>query len=283
MNIEALRSFLDVAESGSFSMAGSKIGVMQSTISNRIQSLEDALGRTLLTRSKSGAELTAAGRDFRPYAEQIVQRWDQARYQVSLPEGYSGVFRLGGPLSLQDHLSVGWVRWMKEQAPHIALHIEAGRSKVLTEELLAGSIDAAIMYLPRYTSGIVINELANEKLYLVSHPDLEEDWRTNFVLVELGAEFRANYIAAFAQLPVPTVTVGLGALGLQYVLALKASAYLPESLVAGPLAEGRLKVVEGAPVFQRPIYVVHPSKARDPQTLQLALKGLHILAGFTET
>jgi len=278
MQLDSIRSFIHVAETGSFSLAAARLRVMQSTISGRIQVLEEELGCVLFRRGRSGAELTPAGRDFRLHAEQIVQSWDRARHHVALPEGFTATFRFGGPVSLQDQLNIAWVLWMKQNAPHVALRLEAGTSDVLTEALAARMMDAAIMYLPRQRSGLVIEELLQEDLVLVRHPELSGPWQENFVAVNWGQEFGADFIRAFPETPPPSLSVGLGALGLQYLLALRGSAYLPLSLTR-PLAEGRLERVEEAPVFRRPIYLVYPGQPHDPALLSLALDGLRNTAG----
>lgn len=278
MNLDAIRSFLDVAETGSFSLAASRLKVMQSTISGRIQTLEQEMGCMLFTRGRGGAELTPAGQDFRAYAEKIAQTWDQARQQIALPPGYTGLFRLGGPVALQDRLSIAWVSWMKQNAPGIALQLEAGYSDVLTEGVASGMMDAAIMYLPRQRSGLMVETLLQEDLVLVQHVELSGSWQEHFVFVDWGPEFRAGFSQAFPGVSAPTLSVGLGALGLQYVLALKGAAYLPRGLVSPLLDEGKLRVVSGVPLFRRPVYIVYPTRSRDPELLEKALAGLRCLA-----
>jgi DNA-binding transcriptional LysR family regulator len=278
MNLDAIRSFLHVADTGSFSVAASRLKVMQSTISGRIQTLEEGLGCLLFHRGRGGAELTPAGQDFRPHAEKIVQTWDQARQQVALPPGYRGVFRLGGPVALLDRLNVAWVLWMKRHAPGIALQLEAGPSDVLCDSLAARMIDVGIMYLPRQRPGLAIEEFRQEDLILVRHPNLAGPWRENVVFVDWGHEFREGYSLAFPEIAAPVLSVGLGALGLHYVLALQAAAYLPAGLVAPLIAEGRLVRIEEAPVFRRPIYLAYAAQSRDPALLTLALNGLRAVA-----
>jgi LysR family transcriptional regulator, flagellar master operon regulator len=278
MNLEAIRSFLHVVETGSFSLAASRVGVMQSTISGRILALENDLGSALFTRGRGGAELTPAGHDFRAYAEQIVQTWDNARQQITLPPGYTNIFRFGGPVGLHDQVLIGWVQWMKEHAPGIALQLEAGRSDMMIEALSARMMDAAFMYLPRQRPGLTIENFSQEDLILVAHPELLCSWQDNFVFVDWGHEFRTAYGQAFPESHSPTISVGLGALGLQYVLALKGAAYLPRRLVAPLLAEGRLRHFEDLPTFRHPVYLVYPTQAREPDLLVLALTGLRKVA-----
>ena len=274
MNLDAIRSFLHVAETGSFSVAAMRLKVGQSAISGRIQTLEEGLGCLLFSRGRGGAELTPTGYAFRAHAEQIIQTWDQVCQQVALPKGYTAIFRFGGPVALQDQLEIAWVLWMKEHAPGIALQLEAGYSDVLIDGLVSRKIDAAIMYLPRQRPGLVIEELRQEDLVLVQHPDLNGSWHANFVFVDWGHEFKAGFSETFPQVAAPTISVGLGALGLQYVLALKGAAYLPLGLVQPLIVQGSLCRIAEAPAFRRPIYLVYPSQGRDPELLALAISGI---------
>ncbi|WP_255572217.1 LysR family transcriptional regulator [Celeribacter sp. PS-C1] len=90
MDIALIRTFLEVAATGSF--------VTQSAISLRIQRLEDSLGKQLFTRSKAGAELTPAGREFERYALSLIKIWEEARQQIGVPEGYTKSLTIGARL-----------------------------------------------------------------------------------------------------------------------------------------------------------------------------------------
>ncbi len=64
MDITLARTFLMVAETGSFIEAAGRMNVTQSTVSARIRSLEELLGRPLFDRGKAGATLTVSGTKF---------------------------------------------------------------------------------------------------------------------------------------------------------------------------------------------------------------------------
>ncbi|MFT6074020.1 MAG: DNA-binding transcriptional LysR family regulator [Yoonia sp.] len=85
MDITLLKTFLEVAATGSFVSASERLFVTQSAVSLRIQRLEDSLGKPMFTRSKAGAELTNAGREFERYALSIIRVWEEARQQVAIP------------------------------------------------------------------------------------------------------------------------------------------------------------------------------------------------------
>ena len=95
MDIALARTFLMVAETGSFIDAARKMNITQSTVSARIKVLEELFGRPLFERSKNGAALTAAGEQFQKHALALVRVWQHAQLEV----GFSGPYR--------DHLAVG--------------------------------------------------------------------------------------------------------------------------------------------------------------------------------
>lgn len=83
MDINLARTFLVVAESGSFIAAAERLHLTQTAVSARIRALEMELDRVLFIRNKAGARLTAAGERFKRYAETLLQIWERARQHVT--------------------------------------------------------------------------------------------------------------------------------------------------------------------------------------------------------
>lgn len=76
MDLKRLRYFISVAQNGSMSRASTEIGITQQGLSRSIQILEEELGVSLIDRGRSGARLTADGRDFVALAQSLVARFD---------------------------------------------------------------------------------------------------------------------------------------------------------------------------------------------------------------
>ena len=60
-DLAQLRTFLEVADTGSLTAAAPQVFLSQSAVSEQMRKLEDAVGQTLLLRSKTGVVLTPAG------------------------------------------------------------------------------------------------------------------------------------------------------------------------------------------------------------------------------
>ena len=105
-DLEDIRTFTEVVDSGSLTRAGARLGMSKSMISRRLARLEAELGTPLLARSTRGLSLTEAGSDFRPYAERMLAELQSARDAVSRQGEASGRLRLTAPVSFGNtHLA----------------------------------------------------------------------------------------------------------------------------------------------------------------------------------
>ena len=276
MKIEYIRTFLEIADCGNFNRAAETLNVTQSTVSARVKAMEENFGQSLFKRSHNGVELTSAGQSFIQYAISIQRLWQQAHQRLALPENFSHSIGLGSQVSLWHSLVLKWMPWMRKHATDVALHVEADYSPSLMRQLSDGLLDIGVMYNPRKTPGLTIEDLLIEELILVAtnRRKLSEGWVEDYVYVDWGNDFRAAHSVAFPEMETPAISVGLGSLGLEYILANGGSGYFPIRVVQPYLDQQQLFRVETAPPLQRPAYVVYTQNPRDAKTLSTALTGL---------
>jgi len=72
--------------------------------------------------------------------------------------------------------------------------------------------------------------------------------------------------------------VGLGALGLQHILANGGFGYFPMRVVRPYLAEGKVSLIADAPEFRRPAFMVYPGQDEQTDSLRTAVRGLRHVA-----
>ena len=280
MKIEHIQTFLEIAACGNFNRAAENLNVTQSTVSARVKAMEEQFGRRLFVRGHSGVELTLAGHRFRRYALGIERLWQQSYQEVTLPEGYRTVLALGAQVSLWERLVLRWMARMRRQMPTVALRVEADYSSSLMRQLTDGLLDIGVMYQPRHAPGLVVEDLFEETLVMASTDEREVSagWVEDYVFVDWGDSFRVQHGEAFPDLETPAVAVGLGALGLQYVLQNGGSGYFPIRMVEPLIDEGKLHLVKGAPTVRRPAYTVYSAHPKDDEALNQALDGLREIA-----
>src|SRR5690606_21699046 len=96
MDTELARTFLSVVAAGNFVKAAERLFVTQSTVSARIQSLEQQLGCQLFVRNKAGTTLTPAGQQFQKHATSLMRTVERARQDVGISKGYRASLTVGG-------------------------------------------------------------------------------------------------------------------------------------------------------------------------------------------
>jgi LysR family transcriptional regulator, flagellar master operon regulator len=274
MDVNLARTFLMVAETGSFIDAARKMNITQSTVSARIKGLEGMLGRPLFERSKAGAELTAAGEQFQKHALALVRVWKRAQFEVGISHQHSDHLAVGAPVAFWDGFLLRWVSWMRVNIPDIAVSAISGLSVVLTQRLLEGTLDLAVMYRPTQPPGLVIEHLFDEEFVLVtSVPATQRRKFNDYVFVDWGPDFQQDHSAAYPEYTNPGLNLDLGPMGIDYLLANESSGYFPYRLVRSHLARGRLRQPKRARKFVYPVYMVYP-EARNEEAYKPILSAL---------
>ena len=281
MDVDRARTFLEIVRSGSFLRAADRLNVTQTTVSARIRTLEEELGRPLFVRNRNGAQLTAAGQEFERFAQSFVQVWERARQQLAIPPGRKSVIALGGELSLWNPLLLDWLVEMKRTRPEIALHAHVGLPDQLLEQLRTGVLDVAILYAPKLLPGFKVELVAEEELILVRTPDKdgEPGGNRDFVQVEWGPLFNAHYATVAPGYGEPGLVVGLGPLGLSYILKAGGMGYFRRGVAMPFIEAGQLEIVEGARQFTYPAYAVYTEASEPRADLQDALRLLKDVVG----
>ena len=274
MDIELVRTFLEIVSTRSFIRAAERLNVGQTTVSARIRILEQRLGRPLFVRNKGGASLTPAGEQFLRYAPSFLQLWQRARHQVAVPPGHHSVLAIGGEVSLWQPFVLEWVLWMRRSLPEVALRVHVDVPQDLINQGAAGLVDIAVMYSPPHRPGLKIDLLLEEKLVLAStDPEGGSVGAPDYVSVDWGPDFARDFGMAFPEAANPGLTVNLGPLALNYVLSAGGSGYFRMSAVQHHLAARRLHLVPDMPVFSYPIYAVY-STSSDASLINSSLDGL---------
>jgi DNA-binding transcriptional LysR family regulator len=278
MDIELARTFLEIVATHSFIRAAERLNVSQTTVSARVRSLEEQLGRPLFVRNKAGASLTPAGEQFLRYAPTFVQLWERARHQVAIPPGRSSILAIGGELSLWHPLMLDWLLWMRRFATDVALRVQVGLPEGLTTQVAEGVLDLAVMYAPQNRPGLKVEQLLEETLVLVTtDPGMQPLPAPDYVYVDWGPSFAIHHRLSFPGVTNPGLFVGLGPLALSYIVQAGGSGYFRMRAAEPYLASGKLHLVAGAPSFSYPIYAVSSANA-DEALIKQALDGVRAVA-----
>ena len=140
LNVDLLRSFLAVAEGGSFTGAAQRLGVRQSTVSQHVVRLEQALGRPLLARDTHHVALTPDGQSLMGFACEVVEAHERLHAFFSAG-GLRGRIRLGAS---EDYTLSALAQVLARFAARhssVDLQLTVGLSRVLYQGYDAGELD----------------------------------------------------------------------------------------------------------------------------------------------
>jgi DNA-binding transcriptional LysR family regulator len=278
MDTELARTFLVVVATGSFVEAAQRLHVTQSTVSTRIQRLEETLGAELFLRNKAGTTLTPAGQQFQRHAAVLTRTVEQARQEIGIVTGFRATLTVGGRIGLWENLLLGWLPVFASLAPDIAVRALVGFEEDLMQALIDGRASIGVMYNPQARPGLVVEPLLEEQLVMVStRPNPPRDPGSDYIYVDWGAEFFAQHCLAFPNFAGAALTVNIGWLGLQRLFAYGGTGYFPVRMLREHELSGRVHRVADAPEFRLPAYLCFPAKV-DSEPLALALETIRRVA-----
>ncbi|HKM96989.1 MAG TPA: LysR family transcriptional regulator [Buttiauxella sp.] len=274
--LNAIATFLRVAEAGSFSAAARQSGMKQSAVSQQIASLEEDLGVVLLHRTTRVMALTEQGERYRRDMQLLLEamreaerrlnpadhQW-QGRVHVQLPSGLGQIF-LPHLLALQKmnaglHLMLSLddrIADLVSEGVDVALRLSNEPPQAHAARVLA-RIETALFAAPGFKPVDSVSELAAHPHVRFSGIELEAPLRlvsgNETIDVKVNTVFRANNSEALLQ----ALESGIGIGGMQRPLAARA------------LQSGRLVPV--LPAYRLPdrfLYAVYPDARFIPQRVR---------------
>ena len=144
LDLELLRSFVSVVDSGGFTRAGERVHRTQSTVSQQIKRLEDDFGRVLLNRNGKTVTPTDDGERLLSYARRILSLAEEARDVLARP-ATEGAVRLGIPEDFAAYRLTQLLGSFARSRPGLRLDVRADQSKYLRRDLERGDIDLALI------------------------------------------------------------------------------------------------------------------------------------------
>ncbi|MEP9014699.1 LysR family transcriptional regulator [Enterobacter roggenkampii] len=274
--LNAISTFLRVAEAGSFSAAARQTGIKQSAVSQQIAALEEELGVVLLHRTTRTMKLTEQGERYRHDMQLVLDAMGEAerrlhpvdhsvqgRVHVQLPSGLGQIFlphllalqrlhpELHLMLSLDDRLAD-----LVTEGVDVAIRLSSEPPQAHAARVL-GRIEAALFAAPGFQAVHAVSELATLPHVRFSGIPLDAPLRLisdeETVEVNVNTVFRANTSDALLQ----ALESGIGIGGMQRPLVARA-------LQAGTL----VPVLPDWRLPDRFLYAVYPDARFIPQRVR---------------
>lgn len=186
MDIELIETFLNVVECHNISAAARHMFTTQSTVSKRLQLLEEELQVPLLVRRKGqrNVELTSYGNEFVPLAQQWVSL---SKDFQNIKYGHNRLqLTVGSNTLLNMFTMVPFHRHYIQAHPEVCLFLDNHHSSELYARLDRHSIDIGYALVARNYPDIIQTPLFRESMCLLCHKD--SPYSDRIPLSELKAE-----------------------------------------------------------------------------------------------
>nr|WP_296765938.1 nitrogen assimilation transcriptional regulator NAC [Rhodococcus sp. (in: high G+C Gram-positive bacteria)] len=170
MDTRRLFSFVRIVDAGSITRAADILHIAQPALSQQMTALESHFGQQLLVRSKQGVEPTDAGRALYRHAQVILRQVESAQAEVSVVgrELAGGVSVGLAPYSTVTSMALPLLTAVRARYPSILLHINENFGGVLSEAMMTGRMDMALLYDAGPIKGVTFERLLTEELMVVA-------------------------------------------------------------------------------------------------------------------
>jgi DNA-binding transcriptional LysR family regulator len=168
MNINVMKTFCDLVDSGGFSRAAESNFISQSAVSQQLAKLESDLGVQLISRGGGLVTPTEAGKAFYRGAREILHRHEQLLGEVkSAADAVRGVLRVGTIYSVGFYLLDSYVRRFMREHSEVDLHLEYTGWNRICAAVIGGEMDLGVLACPEKNRSLEIVPLVSEELVVV--------------------------------------------------------------------------------------------------------------------
>ncbi len=257
--LDGMQAFVAVAETGSFSAAGARLGIARALVSKRVAALEAQLGVRLLNRTTRRVALTGPGTEFVARCQRILLELEEATSAVtSMQIEPQGRLKISAPMSLGVRHLAPLLPQFTRANPKVAVELVLNDRFV---DLVEEGFDLCLRVGALADSSLVARKLSTVRRVLCASPDYLRRHGTPESAADLagGRALHYGYQASGTrwQLKGPhgPVTVELpcalsannGDVLLEAAIAGEGIAFLPTFIAGDALRDGR--VVELLPAM----------------------------------
>ena len=204
ISIKHLRYFAALAQHRHFGRAADACAISQPALSLQIKDLEELLGAQLVERDRRQIRLTSLGETFAGRAQQILRAVDElADLARASNPSLGGRLRIGMIPTVAPYLLPAVIRRLTERFPTVDLRPREAITGKLTEDLISGGLDIAVMALPASEPSLQDQPLFDEEFVLVRPlvdrhkppPGIDSLREMRLLLLEEGHCFRDQALA----------------------------------------------------------------------------------------
>lgn len=252
MDTELLKTFLEVSRTRHFGRAAESLYLTQSAVSFRIRQLENQLNVNLFTRHRNNIRLTPAGERLLPYAESLINTWQQAKKEVVRSLQHTEL-SIGATASLWEAYLTPWLQLLYQQQKGLQLEARVAIRYLLVKQLHRRQLDLLITTEPPKMDELSSQLLGHFSLRLFSSSSRNKQDPMPYIKVEWGADFHQQENQLLDNDNIPVLTTTSAHLTRQLLESTAGCAFLP---IQWEKEYPQLTPIVGTQPITRPLYAV---------------------------
>ena len=167
-NLFFLKTFITVAQTGSFRLAAEKNNITQPAVSQHIHILEKKLHCTLFERSTKRVVLSADGQIFMTYAQQILDLYANAKIKIAENnKQYTGDIHIVSIYTMGLYQLKPVLQHLLKKYPGININLEYEHHNAVYEAVKKGTADFGLVAYPKHLKDCTVKIFAHEDLVIV--------------------------------------------------------------------------------------------------------------------
>ena len=172
VSLRHLRCFVTVAETGSFTIAASRLFLTQSSLTATIQQFEEAVGVRLFDRSTRRVAMTQEAVRFKADAERILSQFDGAISDLqAFSEGRRGHVRISAATSVTHHFLIDAITSFRAAYPNITISLRDASAAQVEQMVFNGDIDFAVETRYRSYDELIYTPLFEDRYGVICRRD----------------------------------------------------------------------------------------------------------------
>lgn len=260
MNIDHVEAFVYVVRYGSFNKAANLLFLTQPSVTARIHSLERELDCKLFDRDGKQISLTEDGRQFLPYAQQMLNIYQKGRQQLQPQTTLPDSLTIGCTVSVSNYVIADILRAVKLLHPDVSFQLVSGSTDKIVKQLLDRELDVGfvrnvshpnLMSVKYYVDPIRLYVYADHPFVGQGHVSVEAIAQQPLVFFECGALDWIEIKNIFEKLDYPPnipFLVDNSEAAKNIILNKSAIGFLPSVSAREEVAAGRLFEIQVAEV-----------------------------------
>lgn len=166
-NLSFVRTFVTLAETGSFRDTADTLNISQPTVSQHIKKLEDSLGVSLIKRSNVTCSVTLQGQTLLPYAHSLLSSADKFEAAAA-----GNCISIGCSGNIANYYIASELKqYIEASSEKLDWDISVTTNPEVADKLEAGHIDLAVMEWPDLRPSFHVQLWRREKLVVIVPPD----------------------------------------------------------------------------------------------------------------